>query len=204
MPAKPEGTCPRCKAEHDPLRCQAHSKLQRGAQCHKRPVKGLTVCNTHGGSTPQAKGVRLVAMATEQLEKEHRKVLGKLSVVPVENPLLELQNLAGEAKAWKELCAGHVAQLERMRYGTEGGEAIRGEILLFERAMDRCAAVLAMIAKLDIDERLVKIAEAQKEMVLRALEAGLAAAGVTGDNARTARQAAARHLRVVPELPPAV
>lgn len=193
MPVVPGGPCPKCGTVHDPARCQAHSKRQAGAQCQSHPVRGLTVCKTHGGGSPQSKAASATWQAAEQLKQK----LGTLTVVPVDNPLLELQHLAGEARAWKELCAAHVARLERMRYGTEGGEAIRGEILLFERAMDRCASVLALIAKLNIDERLVKIAEGQKEMILRALEAGLASAGVTGDAARTARQAAARHLRVV-------
>lgn len=193
MPAVPSGPCPKCSTEHDPTRCQAHSKLRAGGQCGNRPLKGLTVCRTHGGNTARARAAGKNRQAAAQL----REQLGTLYVTPVDNPLRELQVLAGEARAWKELCAAHVAKLERMRYGTEGGEAIRGEIVLFERAMDRCAQILAIIAKLNIDERLVRIAEGQKDMILRALEAGLSTAGVTGDAARTAKQAAARHLRVV-------
>jgi len=190
----PLDPCQKCGQVHDPSRCKAHSKRQGGSQCLKTPMVGQEVCDVHGGRSAMSKAKGLQRVAAEQL----RAQLGTLTVVPVQNPLEELQRLAGEARAWKELCAQHVAKLERMRYGTEGGEAIRGEILLFERAMDRCAQVLATIVKLDIDDRLVRIAEAQKTMILKALEAGLASVGVTGEQATTAKVAAARHLRAVP------
>lgn len=191
--ADPIAGCSKCNAVHDPARCKAHSKKQGGGQCQRWPMDGLEVCATHGGRTARSKGVS----AQHAAEVELRKTLGRLTIVPVENPLAELQHLAGEAKAWKDKCAEHVANLERMRYGTEGGEAIRGEILLFERAMDRCLAVLATIAKLNIDERLVRIAEAQKTMVVQAIEAALASAGVSGAQAVEAKRVAARHLRAV-------
>lgn len=187
------GACPKCHNLHNPTKCKAHSKRQTGGQCQRSPMAGLDVCSTHGGRTARSKGVA----AQHTTEVQIREALGKLTVVPVENPLAELQHLAGEARAWKEACAEHVSRLRAMRYGTEGGEAIRGEILLFERAMDRCLVVLATIAKLNIDERLVRIAEAQKTMVIQAIEAGLSAAGVQGPAAIEAKKVVARHLRVV-------
>lgn len=185
--------CEKCGKAHDPTKCQAHSKLQRGAQCQLPPMTGQRVCGSHGGRARQNKAAAQVRTTEVQI----RQALGKLTIVPVENPLAELQHLAGEAKAWKELLADHVAKLTAMRYGTEGGEAIRGEVQLFERAMDRCLQVLATIAKLNIDERLVRIAEAQKTMVVQAVDAAIAAAGITGPPAIEARKTVARHLRSV-------
>lgn len=184
--------CEKCGKAHDPSKCQAHSKLQQGGQCQLAPMTGQRVCGSHGGRARQSKA----AAATRTAEQKIRQQLGKLTVTPVENPLLELQTLAGEARAWKELCAEHVANLERMRYGTEGGEAIRGEVVLFERAMDRCLSILATIAKLNIDERLAEITIQQKQTVIRAIDAALSAAGVDGDAAAGARKVAARHLRL--------
>ena len=186
--------CERCGAVHDPAKCKAHAKRQGGAQCQLPPMDGQEVCGVHGGRNPKARA----AGAARVAETKMREALGRLNVVPVENPLAELQSLAGEAKAWKELCAEHVANLKAMRYGTDGGEAIRGEIVVFERAMDRCIVVLTAIAKLNIDERLVRIAEGQKTMVIQAVDAGIAAAGITGPAAIEARKVVARHLRSVP------
>lgn len=207
--------CTRCNAVHDPCKCQGHvdeAKARAYAeggreardrvglagggplrQCQLKPCRGQKICWKHGGKAAQVK----TAAANRATEAELRKTLGRLAIVPVANPLAELQHLAGEAAAWKALCAEHVANLERMRYSTDGGEAIRGEILLFERAMDRCAQILATVAKLNIDDRLVAIAEAQKDMVIKAIEAAFAAAGIGGSAAVEAKKVAARHLRAV-------
>ena len=83
------------------------------------------------------------------------------------------------------------------RYAGMTGEQIRGEVQLFERAMDRCNTVLATYAKLNIDERLSRITEAQQFMVVQAIEAALSSANVTGAAAIEAKRAAARRLRVV-------
>jgi hypothetical protein len=187
------GSCPKCGNLHDPTKCKAHSRRNDGNQCLLPPMLGQQVCNMHGGRSPRAKAAGLGVVAENRLRQE----LGRLTVTPVANPLQELQNLAGEAQAWKELLAGHVARLSHLRYSTDGGEAIRGEIQLFERAMDRCLAVLATIAKLNIDERLVRIQEEQKNMILRAIDMALSSAGVNGTAAAQAKQVAARHLRSV-------
>lgn len=185
--------CEKCGAVHDPVKCQAHSKMQAGGQCQRMPMEGQRVCATHGGKAPQ----NLAAAETRKTEEKIRKVLGELVSTPVANPLAELQALAGEAKAWKELCAEHVANLEKMRYGTEGGEAIRGEIILFERAIDRCAKILTDIAKLNIDERLAKVSEMQLDLVARALTSWMAEAGMNAEQQVEARRGVARHLRLI-------
>lgn len=200
--------CLTCGQPHNPSTCQGHSKQQAGAQCKGHKVTGLEVCVKHGGGTGASRAVsqaytaeksvkRIAAAATT---RRIRMVMGSFPSERIENPLRELQELAGEMKAWKQAMAERVADLleqEKLRYGTDGGEAIRGEILLYERAMERLATVLATIAKLNIDERLVKIAEAQKDMILGAIEAALAKAGVTGPAAVEAKVEAARHLRIV-------
>lgn len=90
-------------------------------------------------------------------------------------------------------------ELTLIRYEAMGAgtEQLRAEVALFERALDRCIAVLGMIAKLDIDSRFVRISERQADVVVRALEAGLAAAGVDGEQVQRARHAVARELRIV-------
>lgn len=190
----PGQICPRCNAEHDLVRCRAHSKRQGGAQCHARPMVGQEVCKVHGGTTPGA----LAKAATAATERKLRATLGQLTILPVENPLADLQMLAGEARSWKELLAKHVADLTSMRYSTDGGEAIRGEIQLFERAMDRCAAILGMIAKLNIDERMVKISQQQVDLVVSAMQRSFTDIQLPKDQQQLALAAAARYLRPSP------
>lgn len=174
-------------------RCGARTRKPGNPPCVKWPINGTKRCGNHGGKAPQT-----VAKAQrDRAESEARKALGRLNIVPVDNPLTELQHLAGEAKAWKELLAGYVAELERLRYGGDGGEQIRGEIILFERAIDRCATILTAIARLNIDERLVRVSERQVEIVAEALTKTLADMGMSQDQQREARRGVARHLHAV-------
>ena len=53
------------------------------------------------------------------------------------------------------------------------------------------------MAKLKLDERLVAVNEATADMLVRAVDAGLAAAGVTGAARETARKAVAAQMRIV-------
>ena len=117
----------------------------------------------------------------------------------VDDPLTALAQLAGQVLVWKDATAGLVEKLgDRIRYEDgRGGEQLRSEVALYERAMDRAVTVLAAMARLRLDERLVAIEAAKAEMIVRALDAGLAVAGVTGPVAMDARRAVARELRVI-------
>ncbi|MHB9861963.1 hypothetical protein [Streptomyces sp. YIM S03343] len=122
-----------------------------------------------------------------------------MEVAAVGDPFAALSRLAGQVLAWQEAIGGIVNQLgDRIRYeGASGSEQLRAEIALYERAMDRTGHVLGMIAKLNIEDRMARVTERQAEALVSALEAALAAAGVTGRAADDARKAAARHLRAV-------
>jgi hypothetical protein len=149
-------------------------------------------CKLHGGRTPTvAKGA-----AESALEEQARTELAKLDVRPVENPLTELQLLAGQAVAWKNTVAGLVNRLGSLRYEGESGEQLRAEVGLWERALDRCEKVLTAMARLDIDERLVKISEHQGKLVTAAIMAAFVDIGLSHEMQQALRPAIARHLRL--------
>ena len=62
--------------------------------------------------------------------------------------------------------------------------------------MDRCGKLLVDIAKLNIDERLVRVTEKQAAMVEAALLATLGEMGMGDGEQQEARGKLARHLRV--------
>ncbi|MBY8341824.1 hypothetical protein JYK17_17480 [Streptomyces sp. KC 17012] len=182
-------------------RCTAHKKGKDGKQgerCKAWALKGQKVCRVHGGKAPQnlAAGERRVA--EEQLEAETRRALAVLDVPPVDNPLTALSELAGQVIAWKDALADRVNELHHIRYTDDKrAEQLRSEVALYERAMDRCVNVLGTIGRLRIDDRLAAISEQQATVVIGAIEAALAHAGVTGKAASAAKAVAARHLRAV-------
>lgn len=176
-----------------PTTCTA--RRSNGEPCRNRPMRGQDVCRNHGGASPQARA----AAERRQLEGDARRALVELGVEPVADPFSELLQLAGEVLAWRKATAALVNQLHDIRYQGGSGEQLRAEVQLYERATDRAAHVLNMIARLNIEERLVAISEQQRDMVVGAVKAALDAAGVTGGQPRIdGLRAAARHLHVVP------
>jgi hypothetical protein len=182
MEEKPKRRCIRPKSD--------------GSPCRKAPIKGSTVCASHGGAAPQVRA----AASRRVAEDEIRQGLARLDVEPVGDPFTELSKLAGQVVAWKDALAAKVNDLTQVRYEAMGAgtEQLRAEVALFERALDRCAAVLGLIAKLNIDERMARISDRQATVVIDAVNAALAAAGLSGKSATEARKVAARHLRSAP------
>lgn len=175
-------------------RCTAQRSKGRGP-CEAWAIRGGKVCSAHGGRAPQV----IAAAAERQLDAKVRTALARLDTDAVTDPLRELMHLAGQIVAWKDALAERVNQLTAIRYSATGAgtEQLRAEVVLWERALDRCMQVLGLIAKLDIDSRLASISERQADAVVRALDAGLAHAGVTGVVAAESRAVVAGHLRAV-------
>lgn len=153
---------------------------------------GFGRCKLHGGTTPS--GVKAAAAA------EGRYLLGVLvpNREPVDDPTAELRRVGAIVLTWMEACQDTIEHLKNFRYkGSTGVEQLRAEVPVFERAMDRATLLLATLAKLGLDEREVAVSEAKAQMLLRALEAGLAENGIVGPQASAVKQATGRHLRVV-------
>jgi len=151
---------------------------------------GFGRCKLHGGCAP---GPRIVAL-NEQAAYE----LARLDVPPVVDALSELARLAGQAVAWKDNMSAKVNELSSLRYESQtGGEQLRAEIALWERALDRCIATLTAMAKLNIEERLAGVRKQTADMMERALDAALEASGAPLDGKAKAREAFKRNLKIV-------
>jgi hypothetical protein len=180
----------------DDRRCTGNAK-KTGGRCVQWALKGQHVCGKHGGKTPAALKAAARRIAEVKLNEQANRLLVQVGAEPVDNPLTALAQLVGEVLAFKNALGAKVNELDEIRYQLGAGEQLRAEVALYERAIDRAGTLLANIARLNIDERLAAITEKQAEAVLRAIDAALIAAGVTGDSAVAAKQVAARHLRAV-------
>ena len=160
-------------------------------------VKGTTVCRMHGGTSPQVKA----KVAEKRIEAEVSAALERLgNVAPVENPLAELLQIAGEARAWLSLIRDRAAALidadTLTSWSSEGGEEIKAVVRLYERALDRAAGVVARASQLKVEERLSALMERDLERVESVLEA-MWVAGRSGLDLDQARADASRRLRLV-------
>jgi hypothetical protein len=181
----------------DRKRCGAKS-TQTGEPCRRWPIKGGKRCPKHGAATAAAKAAAATVVATQRTERRMRAELGRLQIVPVADPLTELSRLAGEVVAWKNLAAEQWEHLTSMRYEGMSGEQLRAEIAVWERALDRCVATLATIAKLNIEERLVALDEKRAAMVNEAINRLLDHLELAAEPRAEAKAVVARHLRSLP------
>lgn len=184
---------------HGVARCGGKKK-QGGGTC-TQPAgwgtdhPGVGRCKLHGGCTPN----QVAAAGRELLERRARMLFEKVApeIVPVDNPLEAYRMFAGRVMAWLGLMEQLLADLESPRYRGQTAEQIRGEVLLYERAMDRANAVLGTYAKLNIDERLARISEEQGKLLYAAVMAGLQDARLSAEQLDVARRGIARELRLV-------
>lgn len=171
------------------------AKKRQGEGTCQRPAGwgtdhlGFGPCRTHGGNTKNHR--------TAALRGQAERVLADLHAPPVDNPLTELARITGQVVAWKDGLADRVNELTSLRYSTDGGEQLRSEVALFERALDRCERFLTAMAKLNIDERLTRISEQQAALVNQAVIAALQDLGLPAEQQQEARRGVARHLRAV-------
>jgi len=161
------------------------------------PHAGAGRCKFHGGNTRNHQNGGHLALVEQQLHHDRDAMAALLGAAdPVEDPLRELQVLAGEAKRWKQLVAERVSGLTSLGYAGAVGEQVKAEVQLLERAMDRLGHLLLGIGRLNIDERLARVSEQQAATVASALGVVLSEMGLSHDQQREARSRVARHLRV--------
>lgn len=141
--------------------------------CERRLSGGLTRCKHHGGSLTKSK----VAATERRLEEEVTRLLADRTPGPVTNPLEAFQLLLGEVLAVKEAFAERVAELQHLTVTDQlGREDVRALLAAYERALDRAGRLLVDAARLGIDERLVRLAEAHGALIaetVRVVVAGL-------------------------------
>lgn len=177
---------------HDRSFCGARKRQGEGT-CHRpagwgTPHPGTGNCKLHGGCTRD----QITADTVNRAYAE----LAQLDVLPVGDPLEQLAILAGQVLAWRDSMADRINALGSLRYeSAEGGEQLRAEVSLWERALDRCERVLTAMARLNIGERMAKVSEAQLELMEKALRYALDDAGLGLEEQDRAANVFTRHLR---------
>jgi hypothetical protein len=173
---------------------QCTATNRAGERCGRWAIRGGTVCANHGGKTPAVQ-----AAATRRLaEREAAATLADVEVDPISNPLEALAEVAEEARAFQRFAAAKVAELSELAgYGAQGGEQLRAVVVLYERATDRAAKLLADWVRLGFDERMVAMHERQADLVERFVLAVVADLDLTEDQEARVPDATVRHLHVL-------
>jgi hypothetical protein len=192
--------CRKCHQVH--TGCTGHNR--QGGPCGGGVLRNQKVCRHHGGASPQALEVarrREVELRAEKLLRERWANGGD---VAVDDPLGELARLAGEAVAFKDYLRDQVTELHGVlaywtentfetedAIRTEATEQLRAVVLAYERALDRCAKILASIVKLDLAGRMLAVRTEQAEAIVTAVRMGLAQVDMSAELRKGAQEAIA-------------
>lgn len=178
----------------DPKRCTATNRA--GEQCGRPPMRGGKVCASHGGKSPRVLAASQRRLAEQEATREVARLSDARGPLTLPDVYGEMLKTAGIAVAWRDALEGKVSALEDYSsVNGIGSEQVRADVVLFERAMDRTAKVLELIARLDLDSRMSQISAQQGEQVARALRAGLDAAGLSAGQREAAEAAMVAELR---------
>lgn len=158
--------------------------LKSGNPCFRKPKDGYKLCGycisaLKRNPFPPAKR----KIAEIEVEVESRRMLRQLmeqNKVDIEvpefdkdfNPFDALLQVAQEQMAWKELCLAKLAKLKEDEWrwdGDRAGEQLRSEVTLYERSIKEATDLLIKISRLGIEERLMRIAERQQQIVETAI-----------------------------------
>ncbi len=140
---------------HPERRCTATTR--RGQPCANPPMVGALVCRMHGGAAGQVKRKAAVRVA----EAKARTILDGHRVTPVTDPLTALMEVAGEVVAFKDYLSERAGELA----SSADSDEERATLGAYERALDRCGRILVDMAKLNLDERMTRMAEGQAQML---------------------------------------
>lgn len=187
--------CPTCHQTH-PKGCRAHSA--RGTKpCGLAPVTGLTVCQVHGGRSPQSRAKAAAARTEQAAAREVARLGRKVEVHPAEALIDLVQWTAGEVAYWRDVVVQVEAEhgVRGLTWGTvktEVGEekGQRTDITteqagpniayqMLTSASDRLASYAAAALRAGVDERRVQLAERQGALVADVIRAVLDALNLT-------------------------
>jgi len=184
-----------------------HRDSETGKRCGSWPIKGGTVCYQHGGA---AKHVRVNAAVRHEVSKwtlgdatvDPGEVLLRLvsqSASRAERYAQEIERMVEEAPDLNAALVGETCIPTKDAGSYKAGEYIRGLAQLEAQERDRCANFAAKAIAAGLNERMVRVAEAQGAMLVKVLRAVLDDPGLelTEGQKEVARVGLAREMRAI-------
>lgn len=177
-----------------------------GNKCRNRAIDGKDFCSW---CFKRQSPVTRDAQRKKEIEHKSKVIIGELMKkedVPIEvdelglsiNPFDALLDIVEEQVRWKDTCQKNLNKLkvDEWRWdGDRAGEQLRSEVVLYERAIERCTNTLVKIARLGIEDRLARIAMRQQSVMEQAIVRTFADMGLSIEQQAQARIRMVHHLR---------
>lgn len=171
-------------------------------RCPMWAIRGGSVCYHHGGNAPQTIAAAQYRLKTREIKAYSESVLAQEGVESIEDPLMELSKLASGSKALMEALGARVNSLDQLEhFDAKNSPAIKAEVLMYERALDRTARLLESLVKAGYVERQIRIQESEALMVAGVLKRTIAALGLTPEQQQRAQVILAEEFRALAPRP---
>lgn len=191
-------------------RCTAKSK-RSGHRCRRYPTRGASVCYYHGGAIPAVKAAAARRLARERLDGDLGKLLAELEMDAADrHPVAVLLDAVARASAMTEVLGSLLGGL-RAAPDAEGNGGLYGPdhlgdgrphvlVEMYAQWTDRAARAAKLALDAGVDERKVRIREAEARQMAGVLSAVFADTelGLTATQRNVAAEVAARHLVALP------
>lgn len=176
-------------------KCRAKAKTT-GKQCANYVLPGQEICRMHGGSAPQNKAAAEVRLRTRKIEADANRDLAYIGLEPVEDPLAELSKLAGASQALMEALGARVNSLTELEhFDAKNSPAIKAEVQMYERAMDRTHRLLDSLVKHGYMERQMQLQESEAMLVAGILKRVISSLGLAPEQQKQAMTLLATEFR---------
>lgn len=182
------------------VRCTGKSKTS-GVQCKNWAILGHHVCRFHGGAVPGVKTVAARNMALREARamalraaKSAQAAIGDMKYDPIEDPYSELGRIVSEKIAVKDMLVKRIAAIQDVRWKGES-EQVRGELQAYMAMAAQITTDLNNLAKLQLDERRVRVKEFQVVKITGAVTEVLRRRGLDGLELEKAKREVGQLLR---------
>lgn len=169
--------------------CTAQSK-RSGERCKRRPHPGVSVCHVHGAGS-----AKVQAAAKRRRDRDRaRALIGALlhdsDAEAITDPYAELLRLGGVLRNAANVAGERLNALDSIRnLDDKGSEQLRSEAVLWREIVTMSQRTLVDIARLDIEDRHLRLEAAKVAAILTVLEDGMRAAALDDGQAYRFRQA---------------
>jgi hypothetical protein len=155
-----------------------------GGTCKKPPLEGATRCRLHGGASPRAQAAAADRIAEQAAGRELARLgVARRDIHPAEALIELVQFTAAAVDYWRqrvtqleedELTWGRTTEVHKGSGefpGTDTTSEAKPNIayVMLERASDRLATYAAAALKAGVEERRVRLAESQGQLVAQAI-----------------------------------
>jgi hypothetical protein len=152
----------------------------------------------HGGKAKQVQEAAAQRLAERQIRADAEAVLAREGITSVEDPLTELGKLAAASTAMMNALGARVNSLQDLEhFGQAFAPALKAEVQMYERAMDRTHRLLDSLVKHGYTERQVTIAESEAMLVAGVIRRVIAGLGLTAEQQKLAGELLAQEFRAL-------